>query len=110
MDRLLNGKIPVATKNDVALDNDEIDELLSELDHDWKCINYHHLVKEFSFDDFLNALDFVNKVGEFAEEVNHHPEITFTWGKASVSIYTHTVDGLREADFFYAAQVQQLYG
>ena len=51
----------------------------------------------------------MNKVGEYAEKVDHHPEITFTWGKAIINIYTHSVGGLREADFAWAANVELIY-
>jgi len=109
MKSLLEEQVQPAKPDETALITEAIQPLLEELDHDWQCVEDHHLTKEFSFDDFLSALDFVNSVGQYAEKVNHHPEITFTWGKASIVIYTHDVEGLRRADFVWAAHVQQLY-
>jgi 4a-hydroxytetrahydrobiopterin dehydratase len=47
------------------------------------------LMKEFSFEDFKQALEFVNKVGEIAEELGHHPEIWFTFGKVKIETTSH---------------------
>jgi 4a-hydroxytetrahydrobiopterin dehydratase len=54
----------------------------------WKTEN-NKLVKEFEFENFLMALEFVNKVGKVAEEFGHHPEIWFTWGRVKISTTTH---------------------
>lgn len=90
------------------LQGDELHTLYRELDNDWELIDEHHLVKRYTFPDFRSALEFVNRVGEFAEEVGHHPEITFTWGRVRLKIYTHKIDGLNEADFVWAARADRL--
>jgi 4a-hydroxytetrahydrobiopterin dehydratase len=54
----------------------------------WKTEN-NKLAKTFKFEDFKSALDFVNKIGEAAEKLNHHPEIYLTWGKVTVYSTTH---------------------
>ena len=74
----------------------------------WKVANEHHLAREYAFPDFKTALDFVNRVGEVAEQEGHHPNIAFTWGKVEITIYTHKVDGLTESDFILAAKIEQL--
>ena len=66
------------------------------------------LVKEFTFPDFKEALAFVNKVGELAEEADHHPEIWFTWGKARIELTTHEADGITEKDHALAEQIDSL--
>ncbi|MBS3822248.1 MAG: 4a-hydroxytetrahydrobiopterin dehydratase, partial [Phycisphaerae bacterium] len=65
----------------------------------WHVVDDHHIVREFEFDNFKQALAFVNRVGELADNQGHHPNICFTWGQAQVKLYTHKVDGLSEADF-----------
>jgi 4a-hydroxytetrahydrobiopterin dehydratase len=75
----------------------------------WKVVNEHHLVRNYSFPDFRQALAFVNKVGELAEQQGHHPDILLAWGKAEISIWTHKIDGLTESDFILAAKIDQLY-
>jgi len=74
----------------------------------WNVVEEHHLFKTFKFPDFRKALDFVNKVGEIAEEQGHHPAITFTWGKVEITIYTHKINGLTESDFILAAKIDTL--
>jgi len=66
------------------------------------------LSKEFKFKNFAEALKFVNKVGEVAEEENHHPNIDFTWGLAKISIQTHKINGLVESDFILAAKIDKI--
>lgn len=65
------------------------------------------LKKEFSFDDFKQALAFVNTVGEIAEHENHHPNICFTWGEVNITLYTHAINGLSNNDFILAAKIDQ---
>ena len=65
--------------------------------------------REFKFADFVTALDFVNKIGELAEEEGHHPDIFLSWGKVKVSLTTHAAKGLTENDFVVAAKIDQLF-
>jgi 4a-hydroxytetrahydrobiopterin dehydratase len=74
----------------------------------WEVVDEHHLEREFRFKNFREALDFVNRVGELAEEQAHHPDIDFGWGRATVKIFTHKIDGLTESDFILAAKVNGL--
>ena len=74
----------------------------------WTVVDDHHLEREYTFPDFAKALEFVNRIGSCAEEQDHHPEIQLSWGRVKVSIWTHTVGGLSENDFIYAARCDQL--
>lgn len=74
----------------------------------WKVVNEHHLTRNFTFPDFQQALDFVNRVGAIAEEQGHHPNILLTWGRAEVTMWTHKIDGLTESDFILAAKIDRL--
>jgi 4a-hydroxytetrahydrobiopterin dehydratase len=75
---------------------------------EWKVVNGHHIVRAFAFPDFKSALAFVNKVGALAEHEGHHPDIALSWGKAEVTVWTHSIDGLTESDFILAAKIDQL--
>lgn len=75
----------------------------------WQVVNEHHVTREFTFPDFRKALDFVNRVGEVAEQQGHHPNILLTWGRAEVTLWTHKIDGLTESDFIMAAKIDKLY-
>jgi 4a-hydroxytetrahydrobiopterin dehydratase len=52
-------------------------------------LNDNKLSKDYVFPDFKSALVFVNKVGEIAEELGHHPEIYFTYGKVTITTTSH---------------------
>jgi len=90
------------------LEGEELIELHSELGNDWQLVDGHHLDKTYRFSNFVEALEFANRVGALAEEVNHHPEIRLSWGWARLIIYTHKIDGLTESDFFWAAKADKL--
>lgn len=75
---------------------------------EWEVVNEHHLCRTFKFRDFVQALAFVNRVGELAERVGHHPDLRLSWGRVTVEIWTHKIDGLAEADFIFAAKTDQL--
>ncbi|MFB6190993.1 MAG: 4a-hydroxytetrahydrobiopterin dehydratase [Candidatus Nanohaloarchaea archaeon] len=90
------------------LEGDKINPYLEQLDSDWEVVDEHHLRREFDFEDFQEALDFVNRVGKIAEEEGHHPNIEFTWGEATVKIYTHKIDGLHENDFILASKIDEI--
>lgn len=90
------------------LEGEELASLLDELPSGWRAVDEHHLEKTFEFEDFVSALDFVNGVGELAEDQGHHPDIHLTWGEATIQIWTHAIDGLSENDFILAAKIEQL--
>ncbi len=91
-----------------ALEGAELQRFHEKLGSDWEVIDDRHLERQYKFDDFQSALDFVNKVGELAESVDHHPDLCLGWGKASITIWTHSIDGLSEADFVFAARADRL--
>lgn len=74
----------------------------------WLLFNNHHIEKSFKFKDFKSALKFVNKIGKIAEKESHHPNIDFTWGEATIKLWTHVVHGLSINDFILAAKIDQI--
>lgn len=78
--------------------------LLDELGGGWRVVDGHHLEKEYRFKDFRTALAFTNRVGELAETQGHHPDISLSWGRVKLTVWTHKIDGLTESDFIFAAK------
>ena len=68
----------------------------------------YYLIKNFKFKNFKESLNFTNKVGEIAEQENHHPDISFGWGYCNIKIFTHAIKGLHESDFVLAAKVDKI--
>ena len=85
----------------------ELEELHRQLPG-WEVVREHRLRREFRFSNFREALSFVNRVGELAEEQGHHPNISFTWGWVEIEVFTHVIDGLTESDFILAAKIDRV--
>lgn len=68
----------------------------------------HSIVREFSFKDFKQAIDFVKQVAEVAEAVNHHPDIFISYNKVKLDSSTHTAGGLTQKDFELATKIDLL--
>lgn len=91
------------------LGSEEVEELLTEV-RGWDLLEgaQPKIEKEFKFDDFEEAMQFVNKVAELAEEEGHHPDIEISYNVVTIQLYTHAIDGLHENDFILAAKVDDL--
>ena len=61
--------------------------------------------RTWRFKDVAGAFELVRKAAELAEAEGHHPDISFGWGYATVSLYTHKIKGLHENDFILAAKL-----
>lgn len=70
--------------------------------------NAHRIERAFRFRNFGEALAFVQQVGEIAESEGHHPDISFGWGYATVSLSTKKIKGLHENDFIMATKIDRL--
>lgn len=67
------------------------------------------IVREWKLADFAAAIAFVNRVAEAAERANHHPDmLVHGWNKVRLELSTHSQDGLTEADFALAAEIDGL--
>jgi 4a-hydroxytetrahydrobiopterin dehydratase len=63
----------------------------------------------FRFRNFREALAFVQRVGELAESEGHHPEVSFGWGYATISLSTKKIKGLHENDFIMASKIDRMF-
>jgi 4a-hydroxytetrahydrobiopterin dehydratase len=89
-----------------VLSDDEIRSRLDDLDG-WER-DGDALRREFKLDDFKGSVDFVNRITEPAEEMNHHPDLAISWNKVTVSLSTHSEGGITENDFKLAARIDSL--
>jgi 4a-hydroxytetrahydrobiopterin dehydratase len=104
----LASKQCVPCKGGVApLAGEALRSLEAQLGNGWRVVDGHHLEKEYRFPDFRQALAFTNRVGELAEEQNHHPDVHLAWGRVRLEVWTHKIDGLTESDFVWAAKADQ---
>ncbi len=84
----------------------ELERILQEVP-EWRAVDEHQINRTFTFPDFKQALAFVNRVGNIAEDQGHHPDIFLTWGKVDITLWTHKIDGLTESDFIMAARIDR---
>ena len=75
---------------------------------DWNEVS-GKLEKTFQFKDFKEALDFINKVGQISESMNHHPEITNVYNKVTLKLKTHDKNQITELDHKLAKKVDDLF-
>jgi 4a-hydroxytetrahydrobiopterin dehydratase len=88
------------------LNDDEIAARLTG--SDWKREG-ETIVRDWKFTDFAQAMEFVNRVAEAAEEANHHPDIlVHGWNRVRLVLTNHSAGGLTEPDFEMAKQFDRL--
>ena len=85
-------------------------EILLAQAPDWQLSDEaHQIERSFRFRDFREALTFVQEIGELAEDEGHHPNISFGWGNATVSLQTKKIKGLHENDFIMATKIDRIF-
>ena len=90
------------------LDGKSVNKLLMELQNNWKVNKSGHLYKKYTFKDFMSAMKFANQVAVIAEQEEHHPDLTISWGACVIEIWTHKINGLTESDFILAAKIETI--
>jgi 4a-hydroxytetrahydrobiopterin dehydratase len=88
------------------LSDEEIEERLSGLDG-WER-DGDAIRRSFKLEDFKGSVDFVNRLTQVAEEMNHHPDLEISWDTVTVKITTHSEGGLTENDFELAQRIDGL--
>lgn len=83
----------------------ESDELSN---NSWKVTDDRFLSREFKFNNFLEALGFVNDVARISEEVDHHPDIYWNYNKVTIEIKTYDVDQITDKDYDLAQRIDEL--
>lgn len=100
------------------LSREEVEEYLKQISSDWIISLFgkegerfgknKKLEKKLEFEDFKEAMDFVNKLAELAEQEGHHPDIEISYNKVELNITTHAIGGLSENDFILASKIDKL--
>ncbi len=92
------------SQDDKVLSEEELEEFLQQLDN-WELIDYggsHALYKSFKVKNFINAQKLACLTGDLAEKFNHHPILSYTWGKLEVYWFTHSMKGVHWNDLLLA--------
>ena len=111
MNELIKKKCVPCEGNIIPFNVSEIHKYLKKVDG-WNVLKnkekIFYLIKKFTFKNFLESQNFVNKVSSISEKEGHHPDILFGWGYAEIKITTHAIEGLSENDFILASKIDQL--
>jgi 4a-hydroxytetrahydrobiopterin dehydratase len=90
------------------LDKEQLEQALAEtagwqLDHE-----KGEIYRQYQFGNFVEALAFVNRVGEVAEQMEHHPDIIIKYNKVQLNLVTHDAGGITDKDFSLARRANEL--
>lgn len=96
--RIIAGSAPLAAG--------QVKSLLSEVPQ-WT-LQGDAIEREFRFKDFVQSMDFANRVAKLAQQQDHHPDILISYARVRVTLSTHKVQGLSENDFILAAKIDLL--
>ena len=95
------------TEGTPPLKGHELENMMSQI-RDWDLVDEKLLTKTYKFEDYESSLDFVDEVGELAEQQGHHPEIHLSFGKVKIDLSTHKIGALSENDFIMAAKIDEI--
>ncbi len=95
---------PIA-EDERALPPVQVEELLRETPG-WT-LNGKAIERDFVFRNFREAMSFIDKVADIANAQDHHPDITISYNKVTLTLSTHKIGGLSRNDFIVAARVDK---
>jgi 4a-hydroxytetrahydrobiopterin dehydratase len=98
------------------LDDEQIAPLLAQLGAGWHVVERADAKRgsikilncTYTFENFAAAMQAALRIGEMAEEQQHHPDLHVSWGRLGVEVWTHKIGGLTESDFIFAAKCDAL--
>ena len=75
----------------MLLPPDDIQKSLAT--YNWEYVD-NKISKTYSFDKYMQGIDFTKKIADLAEKSNHHPEIYIGWCEVKISITSHEMKGV----------------
>lgn len=106
---LVNGHCVPCEGGVEPLKSEEVKTYLSLLKTPWKVsFDQKNISKHFKFKDFKEAMKFINKIADIAEDQGHHPDIEISYNKVDIELTTHAIGGLSPNDFIMASKIEIL--
>lgn len=94
--------------NETRIPEDEKEQRVAELDG-WKLTEEKFITKRYRFKDFLTGIQFVNKVAEYSEEIQHHPFISIDYKMVTMKLTSWNAKGLTELDLECAGKYDDVF-
>lgn len=73
----------------------------------WSEIN-GAIQRTYQFKDFVEAMEFVNRAADLAEQSQHHPDILIRYNKVTLTLSTHDAGGITTKDLDYAGAIDEM--
>lgn len=106
---LVKGNCEPCESGTKPMEQQEVVMYLTLLKTPWSVEDEGKLIsKQFKFKDFKEAMVFVNKLADLAEEQGHHPNIKISYNKVKLELTTHAIGGLSLNDFIIAAKIEEI--
>lgn len=114
MARLSNAQIETLTSDSQALSTEQVTQLLEQIPN-WRVETrsndgLKYLVRKYQLTGYEQVLSYHSAIGNFAESVQHHPEMITEYGSLVVKWWSHSVGGLHKNDFICAAKCDGIIG
>ena len=107
---MLNKKTCIPCQGGIPpLNSEEISKYLNDINENWINLINVKISRTFNFNNYLEALNFVNKIAYLSEDEGHHPHIHLNFKDVEVIIFTHKINGLHENDFILAAKCDDIW-
>ena len=97
---------PVEKEKDMILNETEVRQKLVNLPG-W-ITSGQSLSQTYKFNNFIQAINFVNRLVEPAEAAGHHPDITISYNKVTIHLTTHDAGGITQKDFDLAQEITKI--
>jgi len=94
--------------NEPPLTSAQIAKYIAQVSDEWEVLDNLKIRKRFKFKNFMEAIGFVNRVAEIAEEEGHHPDMIINYNRVTISLTTHAIGGLSQNDFIMAAKIDNI--
>ena len=107
---MLNKKTCIPCQGGIPpLNSEEISKYLNDINENWINLIDVKITRTFNFNNYLEALNFVNKIAYLSEDEGHHPHVHLNFKNVEVIIFTHKINGLHENDFILAAKCDDIW-
>lgn len=91
------------------LDIEKVNELIGELNPEWKATENTRLTRTVKCSDFMAGVALINQIAQLAEAQGHHPNLRlYDYKFLEIQLYTHKIGGLHQNDFILAAKIDQI--
>jgi 4a-hydroxytetrahydrobiopterin dehydratase len=93
---------------DEVFDINHLHSTLHEFDLDWEIEDGNKLKKVFEFENFQQAIDFLNKIVKTIQRHNHHPAISISYNQVVLTLMTHEKGGVTKKDIDLAKDIDRI--